>query len=1766
MVDDMSREVFMVESQSSTTRWLWNTDSEEYEGEYGTRRLLAIASDGYRVIQPSGGSWLFYGPDALAGLAGKLKQMTAPDGTQTVATYNGSQQLISLVRSLPGTQHNASLIYTSATSGAHAGRYVMVEKRISRDGVTQPVRRWLYTYHTGTDSTGNLNDLKTASEAIYNIQTSEWESLYTTYYRYYTEDSETGFKYGLRFTLNPQDYSRMVAAGYPPENPVVSPDSLLATFATSYRQYDPERRITVWQARGGTLTTTYERLKSDGTGQNWSRRSIKNTADGSVQTVYYNEVNQPILKIFTGTGVSTMEYSEYDENYHPVLRCGADAIASVTQPVTSSDNIYVVLNGDQGLIKRWAYYPMSGGGTDSAPGYVQWEGVQKGTGGIFSKSYQLTYSSHSVGDTTVYRTASRTEYRSDASGGSDPSTTSYDYEWRIDDSLRPLQKTTTLPVVVTEEHGTGSAYTQVERYDFFGNTEWQKDELGVLAFQIFDPISGGLWQRIIDVDTQRMTSSVVPDGWSTPPDGGYHLISDFECDSLGRNLQELGPIHLCDIEGHSKLVRSAIFRVYLDGRRQTWVSQGYAVGDGYRTLGPVSITQRNLSNQITDVIRSSNPGGDKIDGADRFPQSNWTKWTRKIYSDTSLLLATCSYHTVPASDREVDENPLLGFKNDHYLEASCGYDTQDRRNQSVSPGGTITRKVLDARSLVTEIWVGTNDTGATEANPAGSGPSSGNNMVQTLINTYDDGQADNPGRLIQQQRPFSSASGDEWMITYDYDFRGRLVLSTTNDGIRSLIQATDYDNQDNPVKVTSYHTLVDDANRTAYQATMFDALNRVYLQQKFGVDQATGNLTYPLNTESWYDPRGLLIKTVRPGFNGYNKIQFDTLRRTTFTYVAYPPTGDLGGNDNDVADDIVIEQKESVYDEAGNVLLTTNRQRFLGATGTGPLRGPNGMEPLARLTYVAQWADPIGRLRYQANYGTNGGAELMRPLLAPTPSDTVLVSCIGYAQDGQPAQTVASDGKVTQTKMDCLGRKIQIIENVVANAEESDCSSNRTTQFIYAPDGGISRQIVMNIITGDQVTRWIYGTTLGASGVARSDLLTAKIYPGDIALDGTVLQSLSYDYDRQGRNARIIDANGNTHVYDRDKLGRILEDRVVTLGTSVDGAIRRISTAYDARGLVTGVTSYDNFTVGSGVVVNQVIQQYDAFGELISDVQSHSGAVDAETPRVGYTYLNGSANTTRRTSLTYPSGAAINISYGETGGIDDRLDRMAQTQIAGESAALATFAWMGVGRFLRLGMPQPQLELTYIKAADAPVGDSGDIYSGYDRFGRTVEMCWNNLAGDAITMLDRIQYGYDRASRRLWRQDLAAPATAKQDKFYRYDGLGQVTHADQGNLNINRTAISSIPEMGELFAYDSIGNWRNYERDENGLSILEQPRRSNLNNQIVNLSGIAAGTSFDPNGNMTAVLPDKNGDWSRGYTMKWDAWDRLVEVSDSQTTEEVARYSYDGFTRRTITESAGELLHYFYNDVWKCIEERIDDGDSPKRRFFWGMRSGHRDELLRLDHEGANLYCLMDYFDPIAITNDEGVVQERYNYSSFGLTQFQTSEFIPISNSNFEWNFLFHGQFRDFETTWYNYGYRYYTADLGVWLARDADPGSNRNLYVFDRNSAPNLHDFVGLSVPEDGQNAPQETIIYTYTVIGRSKCGCVFFGTWTGKDWMDTSFRAQNQAYEEWEKSTCKDKETAVWSIRKQEQRPTPMENKMNMVPAKTEIQKMLDDGMKRP
>ncbi len=57
------------------------------------------------------------------------------------------------------------------------------------------------------------------------------------------------------------------------------------------------------------------------------------------------------------------------------------------------------------------------------------------------------------------------------------------------------------------------------------------------------------------------------------------------------------------------------------------------------------------------------------------------------------------------------------------------------------------------------------------------------------------------------------------------------------------------------------------------------------------------------------------------------------------------------------------------------------------------------------------------------------------------------------------------------------------------------------------------------------------------------------------------------------------------------------------------------------------------------------------------------------------------------------------------------------------------------------------------------------------------------------------------------------------------------------------------------------------------------------------------------------MVPDKDGDWSKYYQLKWNAWNRLVEVKDS-TSAVVATYAYDGTTRRITKTISGVVRHY----------------------------------------------------------------------------------------------------------------------------------------------------------------------------------------------------------------------------------------------------------------
>ncbi|MBL9155017.1 MAG: hypothetical protein JNK37_21225 [Verrucomicrobiales bacterium] len=202
----------------------------------------------------------------------------------------------------------------------------------------------------------------------------------------------------------------------------------------------------------------------------------------------------------------------------------------------------------------------------------------------------------------------------------------------------------------------------------------------------------------------------------------------------------------------------------------------------------------------------------------------------------------------------------------------------------------------------------------------------------------------------------------------------------------------------------------------------------------------------------------------------------------------------------------------------------------------------------------------------------------------------------------------------------------------------------------------------------------------------------------------------------------------------------------------------------------------------------------------------------------------------------------------------------------------------------------------------------------------------------------------------------------------------------------------------------------------------------------------------------------------------WNAWDQLVEVRVESSNALLQTNAYDGLFRRTTrTLADSTVIHQYYNDQWKPIEERKDAATTALNVYYWGARPGHRDELIRRDRDtdgngtlDETLWCLMDYFDPMAILDSGGAVQERYTYSAFGVPLILAPDYATRGSSSFAWDFLFHGQFTDAETGYQNYGFRFYVPALGTWPSRDPF-FPIPNPYHFSKNSQPNFVDFLGL-------------------------------------------------------------------------------------------------------
>ncbi|MFN7811239.1 MAG: hypothetical protein ACK5SI_01080, partial [Planctomycetia bacterium] len=548
-----------------------------------------------------------------------------------------------------------------------------------------------------------------------------------------------------------------------------------------------------------------------------------------------------------------------------------------------------------------------------------------------------------------------------------------------------------------------------------------------------------------------------------------------------------------------------------------------------------------------------------------------------------------------------------------------------------------------------------------------------------------------------------------------------------------------------------------------------------------------------------------------------------------------------------------------------------------------------------------------------------------RPGTIPARSDTALVTTVSYDAAGRVQDVIDPRGIISRTLSDALGRTTASIANFTGDAPGSQ--TDVTTRFTFDSAGRLaSRTAVQASGTASQTTGYVYGVSPATgSTITSPDILRATRYPDPVTGQPSATEHDSYTTNALGERTSFTDRAGTTHTYSYDVVGRLTADAITALGAGVDGAVRRIESAYDATGRLATITSRSAATAGSSVV-NQVARAFNGFGQMTGEWQAHTGLAHLTAPPgVLYAYSQGArGNHSRLTRITYPDGYQVNYAY--TAGIDAAVSRPTSLsgQQAGSTAAvtLEAFKYLGAGTVIERLRPEVNVTLSMVNFSGA-TADAGDKYTGLDRFGRVADQRWTQGTTATSPVLDRYGYTYDRNSNRLTRSNALAAAFSET---YAYDALNQLQSFSRGG--------TPTPTTSQQWQFDALGNWTTVTTD----GVASTSRTVNAQNELTQASGKTL--TYTPTGSMATDV--------QGRTFTYDAWNRLVSVKNATGTE-VARYEYDGLARR-IVERVGTLAapaaatapvrDVYYSQDWQVLEERLRTpaGAIPTTadtRFVW---------------------------------------------------------------------------------------------------------------------------------------------------------------------------------------------------------------------------------------
>ncbi|MFZ6028922.1 MAG: PA14 domain-containing protein, partial [Chloroflexota bacterium] len=437
-----------------------------------------------------------------------------------------------------------------------------------------------------------------------------------------------------------------------------------------------------------------------------------------------------------------------------------------------------------------------------------------------------------------------------------------------------------------------------------------------------------------------------------------------------------------------------------------------------------------------------------------------------------------------------------------------------------------------------------------------------------------------------------------------------------------------------------------------------------------------------------------------------------------------------------------VPGSETIYDAEGKAIATRSPYTMGGVVSWNVTR-----------TYLDEFERPTLVIRNLTGWEVTEDTPPTEAEAPTTPGQNLRSETI-YGADGRAIASKGSDGKVTRTYYDTLGRSYASVRNLALrdgggnlrplaealaletppayNPDYPD--ENITTRTVY----GAAGRVTQTITNDGRVTHSCYdalGRTI-KTVVNPSVANPCVAYTPSAETDRDITTATVYN--RDGSRQASIDANGNETRYEYDGLGRLVSTRDPLEHTS--------GTSYDLRG------NRRTTTDGNGVVT---LYEYDALGRLTAVIENYRpeyGSTAEINVRTEYTDdISGN-----RTAIRDANNHTTNFVYDALGRLLSETDALTHATVytynlAGQqirkldaNGATTTYAYDRLGRLALTDYPDPDADAHYeynIAGLQSKMTDGVGVTTWlYDGLGRALSVT------DPFTGM--VQYTYDAGGNR----------------------------------------------------------------------------------------------------------------------------------------------------------------------------------------------------------------------------------------------------------------------------------------------------------------------------------------------------------------------------------------------------------------------------------